>query len=137
MSINLKNILICVLSGVLTVSAFTGCTSTKKSTDLTEDGKLLLKMSTTSKEVYEPGYTRAMKSYEEFTKYYQTAHPDSKGVHIEPHFYTFNTKDYAAMAVGDQLATYYSVPLTEAKGIMDAGYAKDLTKWLENYGYLN
>ena len=136
MNANLKKVLICVLSGMLTVGACSGCTSSNKNTGLTEDGKLLLKMSTTPKDVYEPGYTRSMKSYEDFTEYYKTAHPDSKGIHIEPNFYVFNTKDYAAMAIGDQLATYYKVPLTEAKGIMDAGYAKDITSWLEKYNYL-
>lgn len=136
MNTKFKKALICVLSGVVTAGSFVGCSSSKN-TDLTEDGKLLLKFSTTSKETYEPAYTRALKSYEEFTEYYKTAHPDSNGIHIEPNFYTFNTKDYAAMAIGDQLATYYTVPLTEAKGIMDAGYAKDVTKWMEKYGYLD
>lgn len=137
MSSKLKNVLICALSGVLAASAFSGCTSSNKNAGLTEDGKLLLEMSTTPKDVYEPGYTRAMESYKKFTEYYETAHPDSKGIHIEPNFYVFNTKDYAAMAIGDQLATYYTVPLTEAKGIMDAGYGKDITKWMEKYDYLN
>lgn len=137
MNTKLKKALVGMLSGALAVSAFAGCTASNKNTGLTEDGKIYLEMSTQSKDVSERSYTNSMTSYEKFTEYYKTAHPESNGIFIEPNFYQFNTKDYAAMAVGDQLATYYSVPMTEAKGVMDAGYAKDITKWMEKYGYLN
>ena len=129
-----------IASYVLTVaaiaSAVSGCSGSNKKTGLTEDGRILLEITTTQKDVNEKSYNKAIERYAEFEEYYKTAFPDSKGVSIAPHYYGFNVKDYAAMAAGDQLATYYYVPLTEAKGIMDAGYAKDITKWMEKYGYM-
>ena len=137
MNAKLKRTLLCSLSGVMAVSALAGCGGSKNNKALTEDGRVRLYLTTTQKDVNEEDYNKQMKRYAEFEEYYKTAFPDEKGVSVEPNYYGFSTKDYAAMAAGDQLATYYYVPLTEAKGIMDAGYAKDITKWMEEYGYMD
>jgi len=125
-----------LLSCAAVVSAVSGCSNSSKNATMTEDGRLILKITTAQKEVNEAGYNQAMERYAEFEEWYKNEYPDSKGISIEPHYYNFNVKDYAAMAAGNQLATYYTVPLTEAKGIIDAGYAKDITKWMEEYGYM-
>ena len=131
-----KKVVLCLLSSVMVASALTGCSSSGSKKGMTEDGKVLIEVSTKSKDVSEKEYNTSMDRFAKFEEWYQNEHPNSKGVHIEPHYYNFNVKDYSAMAVGNQLATYYYVPLTEAKGIIEAGYAKDITKWMEKYGYL-
>ena len=136
MNAKLKRTLLCTLSGVMAISALAGCGGGSKNSATTEDGRVRLLITTSQKDVNEEEYNKAVKRYAEFEQYYKETYPDSKGVSVEPHYYGFNVKDYAAMAAGDQLATFYYVPLTEAKGIMDAGYAKDITKWMEEYGYL-
>ena len=123
-----------LLAGVMVISAMSGCG--KKNEGLTEDGKVLLEITTQQKEVNEKAYTQSMEKYADFEKYYSEVHPDSNGVHIEPNYYVYSPKDYAAVALGGELPTYYSVHLTESKGIMDAGYAKDITKWMEKYNYI-
>ena len=132
----LKRTLLVLLSGVITVSALAGCTVANKNTGLTEDGKILLKLSTEPQNIDEEAYNASMEEYAQFEEYFKNEYPDSKGVHIEPHFYKYSARDFAAMAIGDQLASYYNVAMTEGKAIMDAGYSKNITKWMKEYGYL-
>lgn len=124
------------IAGVLSTMCISGCGTKKTDAGLTEDGKVLLEISTVSKDVNEKSYNDSMDKYSRFEEYYKTEYPDSKGVSIKPHYYNYNVRDYAAVAAGGQLATYYYVPMTEAKAVMDAGYAKDITPWMEKYGYL-
>lgn len=125
-----------LLSGMMLIGAVAGCGTSNKKAATTEDGKVIIEVPTTSKDVDEESYNKSMERYAEFEELYKTEYPEANGVKVEPHYYVYNTADYAAMAVGDQLSTFYYVPLTEAKGIMDAGYAKDITKWMEEYGYI-
>ncbi len=133
---NLKKLVSCLLSGAAVASAIAGCSTSNKSSGKTEDGRTILKIKTVQKDVNEEEYNKSIQRFAEFEEFYKTEYPDEAGVAVEPHYYGFNVKDYAAMAAGNQLATFYSVPLTEAKGIIDAGYAKDITKWMEKYGYM-
>lgn len=133
----LKRTLLVLLSSTIIVSALVGCAVSNNNAGLTEDGKILLKVSTEPKDLNEKQYNASMERYAQFEEFYKNEYPDSKGVHIEPHFYKFSTKDYAAMAIGDQLATYYSVPMTEARTVINVGYGRDITKWMKEYGYLN
>lgn len=135
--LNCKRIVAGMMAGILAVSALSGCGSKNKNTGLTEDGKVLLELTTTQKEVNEKVYNQSMETYADFEAYYSEVHPDSKGLSIKPNYYSYNVKDYAAVALGGQLPTYYSVPLTESKSIMNAGYAKDISKWMEKHGYLS
>ena len=134
---NVKKVLLSVLSAAMLVSTFAGCGGKNENAGLTEDGKVLLQITTAQKEVNEESYNKSINRFREFEEFYKNEYPDSKGVAIEPHYYTYDPKDYAAVAAGGQLATSYSVHLTEAKSIMESGYAKDITKWMEEYGYLN
>lgn len=131
----MKNILKKAILGVLSITmiagSLAGCGEKKENDDLVH-----VEFYSTTKETDEASYNIYMKYHEDFTEYYKTAFPDEKQIKIEPNYYAFNTADFAAMAAGDQLATFYHVPLTEAKAIMDAGYAKDITPWMEKYGYL-
>ena len=131
---NVKKLVVCLMSVALAASALTGC-GKKAEVGMTEDGRVLLEVSAKSKDVDEKSYNQSMEKFAKFEEYYKTAFPDKTPVSVQPHYYDFNVRDYAAKAVGNQLATYYYVPLTEAKNIMDAGYGKDITKWMEEYGY--
>ncbi len=126
-----KKAVVGILSVVMAMSALSGC-GTKK----TDDSVVEVEFYSTTKEADEASYNIYTKNFAEFEEYYKTAFPDEKPVKVTPNYYGYNTADYAAMAVGGQLATFYHVPLTEAKGIMEAGYAKDITPWMEKYGYL-
>ena len=126
-----KKIVLSILALSMAVSALAGCGSKK-----VDDGTVTVEFYSTTKETDEASYNIYMKNFSGFEEYYKTAFPDEKPVKVEPNYYAYNTADYAAMAAGDQLATFYHVPLTEARGIMSAGYAKDITKWMEKYGYL-
>ena len=130
----LKKTMVCLLSGAMCASALAGCTASKQ-TGLTEDGKILLQVTTTQKEVDESAFVKDTAKHREFEEFWMKEFPDSNGVHIEPHYYKYSSRDFAAVAAGGQLPTYYSVPMTEAKAIMDAGYAKDITKYMEEFGY--
>lgn len=125
-----------LLSGVAVIATVAGCSASNKNYGKTEDERTILKITTTQKEINEADYNKAIERYAKFEEFYKAEYPDTNGVAIEPHYYGFNVTDYAAMAAGDQLATFYYVPLTEAKGIIDAGYAKDITKWMEEHGYM-
>lgn len=124
-----KRIIVGALCLTMIVGIFSGC---KKK----DDGFVHVQFYSTTKEADEASYNIYMKYHREFEEYYKKAFPDDKPVKVDANYYAFNTADYAAMAAGDQLATFYHVPLTEAKGIMEAGYAKDITPWMEKYGYL-
>ncbi len=126
-----KRIMLGVLSLTMLASSLAGCGSKKEDEDL-----ITVEFYSTTKEADKASYEIYTGRFKDFTEYYKTAFPDEKQIKVEPHYYEFNTADYAAMAVGDQLATFYHVPLTEAKGIIDAGYGKDITPWMEKYGYL-
>lgn len=127
-----KKIVLGLLTLTMSASALAGCGGKK----VEDDGTVHVEFYSTTKETDEASYNIYMERFAEFEEYYKTAYPDDKPIKITPNYYGYNTADYAAMAVGDQLATFYHVPLTEAKGIMDAGYAKDITPWMEKYGYL-
>lgn len=129
---NFKKTVVSILSVAMAMSALSGC-GTKKE----DDSVVTLKYFSTTKEVDERAYNIYTTRFAEFEEYYNSTFTDKKPIKIEPHYYSYNTTDYAAMAAADQLPTYYTVPLTEARAIMDAGYAKDITPWMEQYGYLN
>ena len=126
-----------LLAGIMVISALAGCSNGNENTGLTEDGKLLLELVTTQKDVDEKAYNNFMDKYARFETYYSETHPESNGLEIEPSYYTYSPQDYAAVALGGQLPTYYTVHLTESQGIMNAGYAKDITKWMEKHNYLS
>ncbi|MBE7015504.1 MAG: hypothetical protein E7417_01610 [Ruminococcaceae bacterium] len=126
-----KKTILCVLSAVMLASSLAGC-----GTKTGDDSVVEVEFYSTTKEADEASYNIYTKYFTEFEEYYKTAFPDEKPVKVTPNYYGYNPSDYAAMAVGGQLATFYHVPLTEAKGIMEAGYAKDITPWMEKYGYL-
>ncbi len=122
----MKKVLLCALSASMILTAF-GC-GKKTETDKTEDGKVILKMETPDQAANEAWYNATIKKYAEFEA-------ENQDIKIEPITYTFSVRDYAAKAAGNQLPTYYYVPLTEAKNCIDMGYAKDIKPWLDEYGY--
>lgn len=126
MNTKMKKVVLCALSAGMILSAF-GC-GKKADSGRTEDGKILLKMETADKAANEKGYNLAMEKYAKFEA-------ENSDVKIEPVNYTFNVRDYAAKAAGNQLPTFYYVPLTEAKNCIEMGYAADVKKWLDERGF--
>ena len=56
-------------------------------------------------------------------------------IEIIPDTYTFDVSTFLPKAASGQLPTLYRTAFTEAKRIVDAGYAADITKQMEQYGY--
>lgn len=127
-----KKLIVCTLSAAMVTGVLAGCGA-----DKIDDSVVEVEFYSTTKEADEASYNIYSKRFSDFEEYYKTAFPEDKPVKVTPNYYGFNTADYAAMAAGGQLSTFYHVPLTEAKGIMEAGYAKDITPWMEKYGYLD
>ncbi len=127
----LRKVMLGALALTMAASSLVGCGGKKE-----DDGVVTVQFYSTTKEADEASYKIYTERMAAFEEYYKTAFPNEKPIKVEPHYYAYNVADYAAMAVGDQLATFYHVPLTEARGIMEAGYAKDITPWMEKYGYL-
>lgn len=127
MNTKMKKVMLCALSASMIVTAFSGC-SKKGDDGRTADGKILLKMEIPDKAANEKGYNQAVERYAQF----EAENPDIKIEHMS---FSFNVRDYAAKAAGNQLPAYYYVPLTEAKNCIEMGYAKDIKPWLDKYGY--
>ena len=47
----------------------------------------------------------------------------------------YNVENFFINAASGQLTNLYYTPYTEIGKIVDAGYAKDITKWIKEYGY--
>lgn len=122
----MKKVVLCALSASMILSAF-GC-GKKADTGRTADGKVILTLVTADQAANPKGYEQDMARHAEF----EALNPD---IHIEPSNFGFDVRDYAAKAAGNQLPTYYYVPLTEAKNCIEMGYAKDIKPWLDKLGY--
>ncbi len=63
---------------------------------------------------------------------FEDANPD---IHIDPVEWSYDISTYTAKAEGGTLPTVYNTHFTEAKKIMELGYAKDITEKLKELGY--
>ena len=119
MNTKMKKVMLCALSAGMILSAF-GCSK--------KDEGLVLKLEMPDKAANEKSYNL----WQERKAQFESENPDVK---IEGISYSFNVRDYAAKAAGNQLPTYYYVPLTEAKNCIEMGYAKDIKPWLDERGW--
>lgn len=111
----------------LSAGAMSGCGEKKKATD--SEGKTVISVSSCpSPETNPKGYEAMVANIEQFEK----EHPDIK---VEMDTWDFDPQTYVAKAEGGTLPTLYYVPLTEAKSIMDRGYAADVTDEFKERGF--
>lgn len=126
----MKKIISIMLAAVMAIGMLSGC-GEKKNAGLTEDGKILLTVGNwPDPEANPTGYDTAMKRKEAFEEKY----PE---IHVEPDYWKYDTQTFVAKAEGETLPVIYNTFATEAKKIMDLGYAADITDIMEQYGYLD
>ncbi len=122
-----KRVLAALLGMTLAVGCLAGCG--KKVTDKTEDGKTILSLGDCADPETDPQkYEIELESF----KFFEETHPHIK---LKPDTYRFDTRTYIAKANGGTMPTTYYVPPTEAKSIMDNGYAADLTAEFKKRGF--
>lgn len=115
---NIKKIAAIISVVALAVSCISGC---GKNAGKDDDGKITISIADCPDETTNPeAYKNMVETIEAFEKKY----PD---VNVEMDTWTFDVQTYMAKAEGGTLPTTYYVPLTEAKNIMDLGYAADIT----------
>lgn len=122
----LKKLLGTLLVITILASLFAGCTQSK---DASDDGKVVISVGNfvdpdTNPETY--------KIQMEQVKGFEELHPDIK---IEPVIWDFDPRTYIAKAEGGTLPNVYYVPFTEAKNVIDSGYAADITDEFKKRGF--
>ncbi len=123
-----KRILAMTLAGILATGGLTGC-GEEKNAAVTKDGKVRLVVGNWPDSEANPSlYELRMDQKARF----EEKHPD---VEIVPDTYSYDVKTFAAKAEGDTLPNIYTTHFTEAKKIMDLGYAADITKQMQDFGY--
>ncbi len=126
----MKKFISIMLVAVMAIGMLSGC-GAKKNAGLTEDGKILLTVGNwPDPEANPTGYDTAMKKKEAFEEKY----PE---IHVEPDYWKYDTQTFVAKAEGETLPVIYNTFATEAKKIMNLGYAADITDVMEQYGYLD
>ena len=119
----LKRTISLVLSLVLVVACLAGC-------DGTTNGKVSIKIGSWPGE----GSTEAtIKEYENKLASMNSTYPD---IEIIKDTSSFDVKSFAIKASSGQLSNLYNPHYTEVEKIVNSGYAKDLTKYMEENGYL-
>ncbi|MBS7299250.1 MAG: extracellular solute-binding protein, partial [Eubacteriales bacterium] len=63
---------------------------------------------------------------------FEAANPD---ITIEPDTWRFSTDSFLPKAAANQLPDVFYIPFTEVDKVVDAGYAEDITKYMDEYGY--
>lgn len=124
----MKKIISIMLTAVMAIGMLSGC-GEKKNAGLTDDGKILLTVGNwPDSEANPTGYDTYMERKEAFEEKY----PD---IHVEPDYWKYDTQTFVAKAEGETLPVIYNTFATEAKKIMDLGYAADITDAMKQYGY--
>ena len=114
-----------VLVFILVISLFAGCGGK------TGDGKTHISVGAWPiKETQEAKYAM----YEEYREKYQEQNPD---VVLEPDEWVFDLKSYLVKAAAKDLPTVFNAVPTELVTLANSGYIKDITPYLEKYGYLD
>ena len=122
----LKRMLIVVMCVVLAVSCLAGCSGKKEAAD----GKVSIKIGSWPGD----GVSQAqIDNYEKRLAAMNAAYPD---IEIIKDTSAFDVKSFAIKASSGQLPNLYQPHYTEVEKIVNAGYAKDLTDYMEKNGYL-
>ena len=118
--------IISVLLAATMILSVAGC---GKKVQETESGQVVLRVdSWPDKDSSPDDYERMMKLKEEF----EAKNPD---ITIEPDTWRFSTDSFLPKAAANQLPDVFYIPFTEVDKVVDAGYAQDLTKYMDEYGY--
>lgn len=120
--------LLCLAACIaIAASAFTGCTQ-KNQNEGNADGKITISVNNWPKDTEK----EKIATFNGYVEKLKEQHPN-----IELKTYTsgYSVESFFTDAASGQLTNLYYAPYTEAKKIIDAGFAKDITKWIKEYGY--
>ena len=124
----LKRVLASFLAVTALVISFAGCG--QQGQQKASNGKVTISISnwpaSESKELYERYQTRL----ENFTAKFPN-------IEVKPDTYAYNTKDFVAKAMGNQLPTVFMAPFTEAKTIPAGNYCADISEYLKESEFVD
>lgn len=113
---------------VIMLLASASC-GTKQNENVTKDGKIVLTVDRRpDKEAAPEYYESKMRMKEEFMELYPDIEFDFDPFH-------FDVATFSAKAEGGTLPTVFSMPLTEAKKVIEAGYVEPVTQALKDVGW--
>ncbi len=115
-----------ILAGLMLTGTLSACGDKKATT--TADGKTIISVGGWPTEEG-PTLETENKRLEEFTKKYGDT------IEVVPDTWSFSLDTFLTKAASGQLPTLYTTHLTETDRIISAGYAADITKQMQDYGY--
>lgn len=121
---NSNKLITMILVLVLVVSVVTGCSEKKETTGTS--------ITVAGWPIQESEPDR----YEMYENYKSEFLSQNPGLNMETDEWTFDLKSYLVKAVGKDLPTVFLTAPTELATLAESGYIKDLTPYLEKYGYL-
>lgn len=127
MKFNKKQITAVILAAALCTGGLAGCGTKKKQTS--SDGKIKITVANwPSEDGNEKAFENAENKRKEFEKKY-------KNIEVAGETWGYDQSTFMARAEGGSLSTVYTSFFTEAKKIIQFGYAADITDYVKKYGY--
>lgn len=118
-----------IISVLLAATMMLSLASCGQKASAPADGKVVLRVdSWPDKDSAPDDYERMMNIKADF----EAENPD---IVIEPDTWRFSTDSFLPKAAANQLPDVFYIPFTEVDKVVDAGYAEDLTKYMDEYGY--
>ncbi len=123
---NLKKATALTLAAALLIPCLSGC---GEKTGKKNDDRITISVSNAPKEENNPErYKQFMEQIARFEEKYPN-------IHVVGDEWAFDLQTFAAKAEGGTLPTIYYIPFTQTKNLMRLGYAVDITKQINDYGY--
>jgi len=123
----LKRIVSLAAVCTLAVSAMSGC---GQKNDSATDGQVEVTIGYWPTEAQ----TEQLAIYDNYVQRMNEKYPNIK---IIPSEYSYSVDTFMPLAASGQLPNLVNLPLTEPQNMIEAGYAKDVTEALEEYGYID
>ena len=123
----MKKVLSLMICAIMVISVFAGC-GQQAEPQTEAGGEVTISVNNwpldTQKEKLE--------TFNGYLAKFNEAYPE---ITLEKSTDGYNVENFFINAASGQLTNLYYVPYTEIGKIVDAGYAKDITKWIKEYGY--
>ena len=120
-----KKVIAAAMSGVIAIGLLVGCANSGQKSS---EGQVTIKVGAWPSETDEKNYER----YEAIKENFEKEYPNIK---IERDEWGFDLDTFLPKAASGQLPDIYVTSFTEIKRIIQAGYACDVTKYMEKYKY--
>lgn len=122
----MKKVLALTMAGVLGCTLLAACGGPEKTTG---EEKVVVPVGTWVRKDENPtGYENAMKTKAEFEEL-------NPGIEIQPVEWSYALDTFLPKAAAGELPIVYEAHFTEVRRIAESGYAQDVSKFLDKYGY--